>query len=363
MKIHFLGTCSGTEPMPERKHTAFAIETGDRLYWFDAGEGCSYTAHLKGLDLLSVCKVVISHTHMDHMGGLANLLWNIRKLTTVGEKRKTLFENIELYIPNLVPWEGVRMVLENSEGGFVSKFNVVPKLVEDGLLFDDGVMRVTAFHNHHLKHSEGEPWRSFTYRIECEGKVVVYSGDIKTYTDLDGAIGDGCDAAIVETGHFGIDDVHAYMSGKQVGHVFFNHNGREVLAGRRAACEKLERCFGNAATLCEDGMTAVLSEQGVCPEKESMQTALENMMLSLGFEKVSVSGKIHYRMGDQFVRLGCHSGYVSFELAHGYEDAKRNLYEDVDLYEYDYCKEKGMDVLEEIKADAIKYVVERYQEQ
>lgn len=111
-RLHFLGTCSGTEPMPERKHTAFAIETGDRLYWFDAGEGCSYTAHLKGLDLLSVCKVVISHTHMDHMGGLANLFWNIRKLTTVGEKRQTLFENIELYIPNLVPWEGVRMCLK-----------------------------------------------------------------------------------------------------------------------------------------------------------------------------------------------------------------------------------------------------------
>lgn len=69
MKLHFLGTCSGTEPMPDRKHTSFAIETGDRLYWFDAGEGCSYTAHLMGLDLLSLCKVVISHPHMDHVGG------------------------------------------------------------------------------------------------------------------------------------------------------------------------------------------------------------------------------------------------------------------------------------------------------
>ncbi len=258
MKLHFLGTCSGTEPMPDRKHTSFAIETGDRLYWFDAGEGCSYTAHLMGLDLLSLCKIMISHPHMDHVGGLGNLLWTVRKLTTVGDKRPTRFDDIELYIPQLETWEGVKMILNHSEGGFKSCFTVTPKQVADGLLFDDGVMRVTAFHNHHLRHEEGEPWRSFTYRIECEGKVIVYSGDIKLYTDLDEAIGEGCDAAIVETGHFGIDAVYEYMKGAPVGHVFFNHNGREVLSGRQAAREKLERYFGNAATLCEDGMTVMV---------------------------------------------------------------------------------------------------------
>ena len=83
MKIYFLGTCAGTEPMPDRKHASVAIECGDAIYWFDAGEGCSYTAHNMGLDLLRVKKIMISHTHMDHVGGLGNLLWNIRKLSSV----------------------------------------------------------------------------------------------------------------------------------------------------------------------------------------------------------------------------------------------------------------------------------------
>ena len=150
------------------------------------------------------------------------------------------------------------MILNHSEGAFKSCFTVTPKQVEDGLLFDDGVMRVTAFHNNHLRHNEGEPWRSFTYRIECEGKTLVYSGDIKQYSDLDGAIGEGCDAAIVETGHFGIDDVHEYMKNAPVGHVFFNHNGREVLRSREEAQKKLADKFAGCATLCEDGMTVEL---------------------------------------------------------------------------------------------------------
>ena len=360
MKLHFLGTCSGTEPMADRRHTAFVVESGQRLYWFDAGEGCSHTAYLKGLDLHAVCRVIISHTHMDHVGGLANLFWNILKLTHVGKKTTPYAGDIELYIPNLETWDGIWKILANTEGGFRAPFSILPTEVRDGLLFDDGVMRVTAFHNHHLRHSEGEPWRSFTYRIECEGKVVVYSGDIKNYTDLDGAIGDGCDAAIVETGHFGIDDVHEYMSGKQVGHVFFNHNGREVLAGRRAAREKLERCFGNAATLCEDGMTAVLSDTGVFVEGKTLQSALDRMMIDLGFERVSVNARTNYRMGDLFVMLSPGENAVPLELAHGLVDAQNNLYEDVDLYEYEFMKEKGLDIVGTIRADVVKYVIERY---
>ena len=100
MKIHFLGTCAGTEPMPGRKHASIAVESGKNIYWFDAGEGCSYTAHLLGIDLLKVNKVVISHTHMDHVGGLGNLLWNIRKLVIM-RKQLPLHGGIEVYLPNM----------------------------------------------------------------------------------------------------------------------------------------------------------------------------------------------------------------------------------------------------------------------
>src|SRR5690606_38506942 len=54
MELIFLGTCSGTEPEPGRCHVAWVLLVDGALYWFDAGENCSRTAHLLGLDLLAV---------------------------------------------------------------------------------------------------------------------------------------------------------------------------------------------------------------------------------------------------------------------------------------------------------------------
>lgn len=52
VKVHILGSCSGTEPYEGRHHTSAAVETEKGLYWLDAGECCSYAAHLMGIDLL-----------------------------------------------------------------------------------------------------------------------------------------------------------------------------------------------------------------------------------------------------------------------------------------------------------------------
>lgn len=73
MKIYIFGSCSRTEPMEGRHHTAFAIEINGKVYWFDAGENCSHTAHLMGVDLLLVSDIFISHPHTDHVAGLVNL--------------------------------------------------------------------------------------------------------------------------------------------------------------------------------------------------------------------------------------------------------------------------------------------------
>ena len=41
VKIHFPGTCSGTEPMPGMPHCCVVLESGEQYYWFDIGENCS----------------------------------------------------------------------------------------------------------------------------------------------------------------------------------------------------------------------------------------------------------------------------------------------------------------------------------
>lgn len=253
VKIIFLGTCSGTEPMPTRKHTSFCIESNHKIYWFDAGEGCSYTAHNLGVDLLAVHKVVISHTHMDHVGGLGNLFWNIRKISN-RKKEMPYFGDIDLYIPNLETWEGVWKILKNTEGGFSIPFAISAHLVEDGVLFDDGNVKVRAYHNHHLPKNDSAGWLSYSYRIEAEGKNIVYSGDVGTYSDLDDVIGNGCDILILETGHFKIDTAYQYFTDKNIGKLYFSHHGREILNDVVGAQKKILEQFDGRAVICEDGM-------------------------------------------------------------------------------------------------------------
>ena len=79
MKIHIFGCLSGTEPMPGKHHTAWALEKDDVLYWFDAGSGCGNTAHLMGLDVRKIRRIFISHSHIEHTGGLPHLLSVVRK--------------------------------------------------------------------------------------------------------------------------------------------------------------------------------------------------------------------------------------------------------------------------------------------
>lgn len=251
MKLHFLGTCAGTEPMERRQHMSVVLEVNDRLYFFDAGEGCSRTAHLMGLDLLKTEKIIISHPHIDHIGGLPNLLWCIRKIAWTKNQTPGA---VDLYIPRQSILDGVMQLLKGEED-FMRKLPINAHKVEDGILFDDGCVKMTAIHNTHIKMTEEKEWTSFSYLVEAENKKIVFSGDLGEYQELDPLIGDGCDIAILETGHFHIDDTYVYAKDKKIGKVLFCHNGRELLNFPKQSAEKIERLFGKKAIICEDRTT------------------------------------------------------------------------------------------------------------
>ena len=253
MKLHFFGTCAGTEPLPGRNHQSMAIEINDTVYWFDAGSFCSSTAHFMGVDLLNIKSIIISHPHMDHVGGLGNLLWNIRKLKAM-QGRDTKYPEIALHIPEMKTWEGFSMILQNTEGGF-DGMTINASQVKDGVVFSDENMTVTAFHNRHLGIPQDNNWKSFTYLIEAEGKKVIYSGDLGGLDEIDAIIGDGCDALMMETGHHHYMDVCNYMKGKNIKNLFYTHNGRSILTDPQKALEDVQKAFDGNAVICSDGTT------------------------------------------------------------------------------------------------------------
>lgn len=259
-KIHYLGTCSGTEPFPDMHHCSWVLEVNGVNYWFDAGENCAHRAHTSGIDVLNTVAIFVSHAHYDHTGGMVNLLGCMAKLC--GRQKKPMIRDNKLgiWFPEMPVLDAIKTVFwGGSTGKNIREFPFVLEEHElsEGVIFEDENIRVTTVHNEHLKENGTNGWHSYSFLIEMQGKKIVFSGDVKKPEELDMLIGGGCDTLIMETGHHNVEDVCNYAISRKVKNLRFNHHGREIL-NNRPACEKMVIEFSKKANidikLCYDGM-------------------------------------------------------------------------------------------------------------
>ncbi len=256
MVLHILGSCSGTEPYPGRHHTSIALETGGSLYFLDAGENCCHASYTLGLDQLRTEAVFISHTHMDHVGGLPHLLWNLRKLCTLSPENEARMRGrrVHVYLPDLQVFKAVYQMLLASEGHYQTVFQLEPHLVEDGLLCG-GPLQAEAFHNLHLgEPAPGGAWRSFSFVFQAEGKKVLYSGDFGELPELL-PHAKGADLLFLETGHHRACALCQELldSGIEFGRVVFYHHGVEILQDYEGELALARRVLGDRVLFTNDG--------------------------------------------------------------------------------------------------------------
>ena len=258
-RLHIFGTCSGTEPMPGRHHCAFALEHDSRLYWFDAGEGCSHTAYTMGVDPRSIHSIFISHPHMDHVGGLGNLMWTLRKLD--GRYGGMEGKTVRLFMPNRSTWPAVRQVLAQTEGDFKTRFEIVEAPVTEGVLLNENGICVEALHNLHLPQLPDGSWRSFSFRITIENRAIVFSGDVRNYTEIEPLLR-RADVLLAETGHHRPVKVARELNemGIQPKTLLFIHHGRAILEEGEAAVDEAREIYSGRMRILSDGETLPLDE-------------------------------------------------------------------------------------------------------
>lgn len=223
MDIFVLGSCSGTEPQAGRHHTSWVLRYRNELYWFDAGENCSYTAHLAGLDLLTSRAVFISHPHIDHIGGLPNLYWTIAKLHAL--RKEPLDVELPVYTSSPAQIEAIFRMLAETEFPCTSPVHTL----REGIVIS-APFQVEARGNRHLRLDPSGKPRSFSFRISVEGKTIVYSGDVTSIRELDGWT-QHCDLLMMESGHHKPEEVCRYLadSHAEIGRMVFVHHGRVLL--------------------------------------------------------------------------------------------------------------------------------------
>ena len=259
MKIYYLGTCSGTEPMPDMHHTSYIIETAGNLYWIDAGENAAHRAYTSGIDFLATRAVFVSHAHVDHIGGLANILFTFHKLNAMYKTPLHNDNTVSLFLPDETYFEPiVKVALGNRYKNSKMTFNIDKRVISDGVIYEDENVKVRAYHNLHLGDADEYGWHSFSFVVEAEGKKIVCTGDIKDYSELDLLPVENCDLMIGETGHHKVERVLEYIEEKKVKRFRFIHHGREILADRaksEAVALEFSRESGIDVKLCFDGMT------------------------------------------------------------------------------------------------------------
>jgi ribonuclease BN (tRNA processing enzyme) len=186
-----LGTAGGPLPRRERAQSSNLLVVNGTPYLIDAGDGATRRIVQSGHDFRRVGKVFITHAHSDHTNGLATLLnsqWEYqrREPTDIyGSGAEALVKGAIAYLtPNAeVRWtEGKRTRMTEVFHGH----DIAP-----GAIYQDANVRVIAVENTHFNFPPDSPgngkYRSYSYRFETPGRVVVFSGDTgpsKALTEL-----------------------------------------------------------------------------------------------------------------------------------------------------------------------------------
>jgi len=183
--IIMIGTGGGPPIRLKRAEPSTLLVVGGRRYLIDVGVGSLHNLVAAGYHASDIDAVLITHHHLDHDGGLADLIsyssWEARQreVQIVGP-----YGTVEMVQAAITYGAASRRIfgaegLKMPDPSNIYKGRDIPG---PGVVFEDGVIKVTAVENSHYQTipsgslSDGLD-KSYSYRVETPGRTVVFTGD------------------------------------------------------------------------------------------------------------------------------------------------------------------------------------------
>lgn len=184
MTVTILGS-SGPDPLPDRFGPSTLVQAGGKTLVFDAGRGAAI--RLKQLNLLAgqVSAVFLTHFHSDHTNGLPDL-WLTGWLPPQGA-RKTPFRLIGPTGTGALA-AGLKAAYKSDVDIRIADARLPPsgididtvEYADEGVVFDEGGVRVSAFKVDHGVHIQP----AYGYKVTYGKRSAVISGDTKASDNL-----------------------------------------------------------------------------------------------------------------------------------------------------------------------------------
>lgn len=201
--VIILGSSSGV-PTATRGNAAQVLRHRGQSYLVDCGEPLTQSLLRAGVDPVQLTAVFLTHLHIDHVGGLPQL---IQTLQIRGRTAP---------LPVYLPAEGLAPLAHFLEAVYLAP-DLLPfplRLIGagPGELYGDGLIRVTAHRNAHLEALRGRVgemavkhpgWalESRSLVVEAGAQRIVFSGDLRGPEELTPLLSEAT-ALICELVHF-----------------------------------------------------------------------------------------------------------------------------------------------------------------
>jgi len=197
-----LGTVAGPPPRAHRAQSSNLLIVNGTLYVVDAGDGVARRIAKAGFDVREVGTVFITHHHDDHTAGLGTLMsvaWDNQRtkpINVYGPPQLKTWSRPQCSISALVlrsglPTAAVRIPISQLFFGHD---------VGTGVIYQDANVKVTAIENSHFDFHKGPAsgkHKSYSYRFDTPGRVIVFTGDTGP-SDALAALAGGADLLVSE---------------------------------------------------------------------------------------------------------------------------------------------------------------------